>query len=133
MPVGETRARSSRYAKTTLRKDNRLNIRPLVTNARAAEALGIDAETLRQVDRRKDEFLGILAHELGNPLPPMRFAIELMRRVGRDADHPMPSFATRFMVCDSLASSTPRKPDRMSALPQVSKPGSADHPPPCPS
>jgi two-component system CheB/CheR fusion protein len=53
-----------------------------VTNARAAEALRIDAETLRQVDRRKDEFLGILAHELRNPLAPMRFALELMRRSG---------------------------------------------------
>ena len=51
-----------------------------VTNARAAETLRIDAETLRQVDRRKDEFLGILAHELRNPLAPMRFALELMRR-----------------------------------------------------
>ena len=40
----------------------------------------IDAETLRLVDRRKDEFLGILAHELRNPLAPMRFALEVMRR-----------------------------------------------------
>ena len=53
-----------------------------VTSARAAEALRIDAETLRQVNRRKDEFLGILAHELRNPLAPMRFALELMRRSG---------------------------------------------------
>src|SRR5205085_8519295 len=51
-----------------------------ITNARAAESLRIDAETLRQVDRRKDEFLGILAHELRNPLAPMRFAVELLRR-----------------------------------------------------
>ena len=53
-----------------------------VTDARAAEALRVDAETLRQIDRRKDEFLGILAHELRNPLTPMRFALELMRRSG---------------------------------------------------
>jgi two-component system CheB/CheR fusion protein len=51
-----------------------------VTESRAAESLRIDAETLRQVDRRKDEFLGILAHELRNPLAPMRFAIELLLR-----------------------------------------------------
>ena len=51
-----------------------------VTDERAAEALRIDAETLRLVDRRKDEFLGILAHELRNPLAPMRFAVELLRR-----------------------------------------------------
>jgi two-component system, chemotaxis family, CheB/CheR fusion protein len=51
-----------------------------VTDARRAEALRIDAETLRLVDKRKDEFLGILAHELRNPLAPMRFALEIMRR-----------------------------------------------------
>jgi two-component system, chemotaxis family, CheB/CheR fusion protein len=51
-----------------------------VTSAREAEALRIDAETLRLLDRRKDEFLGILAHELRNPLAPMRFALEIMRR-----------------------------------------------------
>ena len=56
-----------------------------VTDARAAETLRIDAETLRQVDRRKDEFLGILAHELRNPLAPMRFALELLRRPGGSA------------------------------------------------
>ena len=51
-----------------------------VTDERAAETLRVDAETLRLVDRRKDEFLGILAHELRNPLAPMRFALELLRR-----------------------------------------------------
>jgi two-component system, chemotaxis family, CheB/CheR fusion protein len=51
-----------------------------VTDARQAERLRIDAETLRLLDRRKDEFLGILAHELRNPLSPMLFALELMRR-----------------------------------------------------
>ncbi len=33
----------------------------------------------RAADRRKDEFLAMLAHELRNPLAPMRNAIELMR------------------------------------------------------
>ena len=51
-----------------------------VTDARQAEALRIDAETLRLLDKRKDEFLGILAHELRNPLAPMAFALELLRR-----------------------------------------------------
>lgn len=51
-----------------------------VTDMRQAEALRIDAETLRLLDRRKDEFLGILAHELRNPLAPMRFAVEMLRR-----------------------------------------------------
>ena len=55
-----------------------------VTGARASETLRIDAEALRQVNRRKDEFLGILAHELRNPLSPIQFALELMRRSGGD-------------------------------------------------
>jgi two-component system, chemotaxis family, CheB/CheR fusion protein len=51
-----------------------------VSDSRQAERLRVDAETLRLVDRRKDEFLGILAHELRNPLAPMRFALDLVRR-----------------------------------------------------
>ena len=37
-------------------------------------------ETLRETDRRKDEFLAILAHELRNPLAPISLAVETMRR-----------------------------------------------------
>ena len=57
-----------------------------VTDARQAETLRIDAETLRLVDQRKDEFLGILAHELRNPLAPMRFALEILRRSDGDLE-----------------------------------------------
>jgi PAS domain S-box-containing protein len=46
-------------------------------------------------DRRKDQFLAMLAHELRNPLAPIRNAVELMHRV----DAPDPSFeAAREMV-----------------------------------
>ena len=34
---------------------------------------------LRQADKRKDEFLATLAHELRNPLAPIRNALEIMR------------------------------------------------------
>ncbi len=37
-------------------------------------------EALRESDRRKDEFLAMLAHELRNPLAPIRNAIEYARR-----------------------------------------------------
>ena len=37
------------------------------------------ADTLREADRRKDEFLAILAHELRNPLAPLRHALEMLR------------------------------------------------------
>jgi len=36
-------------------------------------------ETLRDSDRRKDEFLAILAHELRNPLAPIRNALQILR------------------------------------------------------
>jgi PAS domain S-box-containing protein len=42
-------------------------------------------ETLEQADRRKDEFLAMLAHELRNPLAPIRTAAELLRVVPGDA------------------------------------------------
>ncbi|MBC7983404.1 MAG: PAS domain S-box protein, partial [Candidatus Obscuribacterales bacterium] len=38
-------------------------------------------EQLREADRRKDEFLAMLAHELRNPLAPIRTAAELLRRL----------------------------------------------------
>jgi PAS domain S-box-containing protein len=42
-------------------------------------------QLLREADRRKDEFLATLAHELRNPLAPLRNALELLRRAGDDA------------------------------------------------
>jgi PAS domain S-box-containing protein len=37
------------------------------------------AEQLREADRRKDEFLAVLAHELRNPLAPLRNGLEILR------------------------------------------------------
>ena len=39
-------------------------------------------EDLRAADRRKDEFLATLAHELRNPLAPIRTGLEVMRMAG---------------------------------------------------
>ncbi|MBE7941606.1 PAS domain-containing protein, partial [Ramlibacter aquaticus] len=39
-------------------------------------------EALRLADRRKDEFLATLAHELRNPLAPVRTGIHILRRAG---------------------------------------------------
>lgn len=41
---------------------------------------------LRDADRRKDEFLATLAHELRNPLAPIRNAVELLRHASQDPD-----------------------------------------------
>ena len=38
---------------------------------------------LQETDRRKDEFLATLAHELRNPLAPMRNSLEIMKRARR--------------------------------------------------
>jgi PAS domain S-box-containing protein len=39
-------------------------------------------QQLREADRRKDEFLALLSHELRNPLSPIRNAVQVMRRRG---------------------------------------------------
>ena len=41
-------------------------------------------EELRENDRRKDEFLAMLAHELRNPLAPIRNSVHVMRLAGND-------------------------------------------------
>jgi len=39
-------------------------------------------EVLRDADRKKDRFIAILAHELRNPLAPIRNAVNVMRKTG---------------------------------------------------
>jgi PAS domain S-box-containing protein len=41
-------------------------------------------EALREADRRKDEFLAMLAHELRNPLAPISSAVQIMKRPSLD-------------------------------------------------
>jgi signal transduction histidine kinase len=43
-------------------------------------------ERLREVDRRKDEFLATLAHELRNPLAPLQNALNIRRLAAADGD-----------------------------------------------
>jgi signal transduction histidine kinase len=49
------------------------------------EGLRVALGALRDADRRKDEFLAILAHELRNPLAPVCTAVEIMRHPHVDA------------------------------------------------
>jgi PAS domain S-box-containing protein len=49
---------------------------------RAMSELRHAEEALREADRRKDEFLAVLAHELRNPLAPIRYAIAWARKDG---------------------------------------------------
>src|SRR4029079_11831580 len=48
------------------------------------ESLRESAVALKEADRRKDEFLALLAHELRNPLASVRTGVELMRLAGDD-------------------------------------------------
>ena len=49
----------------------------------SAERLRVSEEALRDADRRKDEFLALLAHELRNPLAPIRYTLAANRKSGR--------------------------------------------------
>ncbi|HTF96440.1 MAG TPA: response regulator [Cellvibrio sp.] len=53
----------------------------LIANVKALLRLGHVERELRDMDRRKDEFLATLAHELRNPLGPIRTALQLLRRL----------------------------------------------------
>src|SRR5579871_4384610 len=44
------------------------------------DELQAQAEALREADRRKDEFLATLAHELRNPLPRLRHGLDILQR-----------------------------------------------------
>jgi PAS domain S-box-containing protein len=59
-------------------------IRWFGSNTDISEQLAAE-EALRDADRRKDEFLAILAHELRNPLAPVRNASKVLRARGTDA------------------------------------------------
>ena len=50
-----------------------------ITDRRRAE------EALREADRRKDQFIALLAHELRNPLAPLRNSLQVMRLAGSNA------------------------------------------------
>jgi two-component system, chemotaxis family, CheB/CheR fusion protein len=55
--------------------------RDITLRKRAERLLQESAEALREVDRRKDEFLALLGHELRNPLAPIHNATELLFRI----------------------------------------------------
>ena len=43
-------------------------------------------DALKEADRRKDDFIALLAHELRNPLAPLRNGLQVMRLAGGDAN-----------------------------------------------
>ena len=55
-------------------------IRDISDRKRAEEVAARLLESLRTADRKKDEFLAVLAHELRNPLAPIRASLEVLDR-----------------------------------------------------
>jgi signal transduction histidine kinase len=74
--------RSIRYALAQRLAESRLERK--VTER--TEELARVNEALREADRRKDEFLSTLGHELRNPLAPILNALEIIRLCGDNAE-----------------------------------------------
>jgi PAS domain S-box-containing protein len=55
-------------------------VQDITERRRLDDELRLRADELAQADRRKDEFLATLAHELRNPLAPLRTSLELLKR-----------------------------------------------------
>lgn len=72
--VTERRRAESRLQELNETLDRRVTERTLALQESEAQ--------LREASRRKDEFLATLAHELRNPLAPVRNAVHLMRLAG---------------------------------------------------
>lgn len=59
-------------------------LRYAIERSRIEKELRRRAEQLAEMDRRKDEFLATLAHELRNPLAPIRNSLHILRLSGGD-------------------------------------------------
>ncbi|WP_438014060.1 PAS domain S-box protein [Sorangium sp. So ce315] len=72
---------------------------------------------LKEADQRKDEFLAMLAHELRNPLGPIRNAVEILRRVAGQ----QPSLARACGVLDRQVSHMARLVDDLLDVSRVAR------------
>ncbi len=72
----------------------------LVVNIKALLRLSLAEQDVREIDRRKDIFLATLAHELRNPLGPIRNSIKLLRTLNTSLN------AKEFELLDIISRQT---------------------------
>jgi two-component system, chemotaxis family, CheB/CheR fusion protein len=68
------------FIDVTLLKETEAALRHAVEERKRAE------QALRDADRRKDEFLAVLSHELRNPLAPIRSSLYVLEHASADVD-----------------------------------------------
>jgi signal transduction histidine kinase/ActR/RegA family two-component response regulator len=80
----QSRARALEQSNAALTSEVQIRHSAEVALARANSRLESTMAALREADRRKDEFLATLAHELRNPLAPVMHAVKLMDSTSAD-------------------------------------------------
>jgi two-component system, sensor histidine kinase len=74
----QSRTEALERSNTALKEEVGIREAAEAERTQANERLQMTMQALRQADRRKDEFLATLAHELRNPLAPIRNAVKLL-------------------------------------------------------
>lgn len=78
LAVTDSAPRRWTEAEVTIMQETAERTWATVERARAEAALRESEARLRESDRKKDEFLAVLAHELRNPLAPIRTSMDLL-------------------------------------------------------
>ncbi|OFX26013.1 MAG: hypothetical protein A2V77_05375 [Anaeromyxobacter sp. RBG_16_69_14] len=78
-------------------------LQDITEQKRAEESLRQANERLRESDRRKDEFLGMLSHELRNPLAPIRSSVRILDRADPASDQAKHALTIIARQVDHLA------------------------------
>jgi two-component system, sensor histidine kinase len=84
--LDEVQSRTDALVRSNAALQEEVKVREAAEAERARANVRLEAtmEALRRADRRKDEFLATLAHELRNPLAPIRNAVKLLELPAAD-------------------------------------------------
>ncbi|MDE2049947.1 MAG: response regulator [Gammaproteobacteria bacterium] len=84
--LDEVQSRTDALMRSNAALQEEVKVREAAEAERALAHVRLEAtmEALRRADRRKDEFLATLAHELRNPLAPIRNAVKLLELPAAD-------------------------------------------------